>query len=125
LLQEAFQAARITSLLHRAEDGVEALAFLRRQGPYTKAPRPDLILLDLNLPRKDGREVLTDIKLDDNLKDIPVVILTSSPEEQDLLRTYSLGANYYLTKPMGLDQLAEVVRAIQNFWRTLEHPPNE
>jgi two-component system response regulator len=125
LLREAFREARVGSMLYRVEDGVEALAFLRRQGKHRAAPRPDLILLDLNLPRKDGREVLTEIKLDDDLKGIPVVVLTSSPEEQDLLRTYSLGANYYLTKPVGLDQLAEVIRAIQAFWQTFVPGPSE
>jgi CheY-like chemotaxis protein len=125
LLCEAFREARVSSQLYRVEDGVEALAYLRRGGKYAAAPRPDMILLDLNLPRKDGREVLAEIKGDVDLKRIPVIILTSSPGEQDLLKAYSLGANSYLIKPVGLDQMADVVRAIENFWRSCAPPPSE
>jgi two-component system response regulator len=125
LLREAFREAQLGTQLHRVEDGVEALAYLRRGGQYAAAPRPDIILLDLNLPRKDGREVLAEIKGDADLKRIPVIILTSSPGEQDLLKVYSLGANSYITKPVGLDQMTEVVRAIENFWRSCAPPPSE
>jgi two-component system response regulator len=125
LLREAFQDAQVRGQLHPVEDGVEAMAFLRRGGKYAAAPRPDMILLDLNLPRKDGREVLAEIKGDDNLKRIPILILTSSPGEQDLIKAYSLGANSYIIKPVGLDQMAEVVRAIQDYWRSLPQQPSE
>jgi two-component system response regulator len=125
LLREAFREAQVSSQLHRVEDGVEALAYLRRGGKYAAVPRPDIILLDLNLPRKDGREVLAEIKGDADLKRIPVIILTSSPGEQDLLNAYSLGANSYITKPVGLDQMTEVVRAIENFWRSCAPPSSE
>src|ERR1700690_616916 len=92
------------------------MQFLRRQGPYADAPRPDLILLDLKLPRKDGRQVLAEIKADENLKTIPVVVLTASPEEQDMLRAYQLHANCYITKPVDFDQFNQVVRSIESFW---------
>ncbi|HNV27308.1 MAG TPA: response regulator, partial [Nitrospira sp.] len=104
LTVEALKEAKVINHLTVVKDGVEALAFLRRQGSYTTAPRPHLILLDLNLPRKDGREVLADIKTDDNLKRIPVVVLTTSQDEQDVLKSYNLHANCYITKPIDLDQ---------------------
>ena len=116
LSREAWKEARIKNRLHVAEDGVEALAFLRREGRHAAAVRPHLILLDLNLPRKDGREVLADIKKDPNLKQIPVVILTTSKAEQDILRTYDLHANCYITKPLDMDQFIRVVRSIEDFW---------
>ncbi len=116
LTVEALKEAKVINHLTVVKDGVEALAFLRRQGSYTTAPRPHLILLDLNLPRKDGREVLADIKADDNLKRIPVVVLTTSQDEQDVLKSYNLHANCYITKPVDLDQFVRVVRSIEDFW---------
>lgn len=113
---EALKEAKVINHLTVVKDGVEALAFLRRQGSYDTAPRPHLILLDLNLPRKDGREVLADIKADDNLKRIPVVVLTTSQDEQDVLKSYNLHANCYITKPVDLDQFVRVVRSIEDFW---------
>jgi two-component system, chemotaxis family, response regulator Rcp1 len=98
------------------EDGVQAMQFLRRQGPYAHAPRPDVILLDLNLPRKDGREVLAEIKADDNLKTIPVVVLTASSAERDMLQSYQLHANCYITKPVDVGQFIDVIRSIESFW---------
>ena len=98
------------------EDGVQAMQFLRRQGPYAQAPRPDLIMLDLNLPRKDGREVLADIKGDGDLKTIPIVVLTTSRAEQDILRSYQLNANCYINKPVDFNQFLDVVRSIESFW---------
>jgi two-component system, chemotaxis family, response regulator Rcp1 len=116
LTRECFKAGRVANALHVAEDGEEAMAFLRREGKYAGVPRPDLILLDLKLPRKDGREVLAEIKADADLKRIPVVILTSSAAEQDIVKAYSLHANCYITKPVDLDQFLRVIRAIENFW---------
>jgi CheY-like chemotaxis protein len=106
-------------------DGEEALAFLYRRGPYTTAPRPDLILLDLNLPRRSGREVLAEIKVDENLRRIPVVVLTSSEAEQDILASYDLNANCYITKPVDLEQFIRVVRSIEDFWLTVVKLPRE
>jgi len=125
LTQEAIKAARIQHNLNVAEDGVKAMAFLRRVGEYAKAPRPDLILLDLNLPRKDGREVLAEIKNDVNLKRIPVVILTTSQAEEDIERTYDNHANCYISKPVDLDQFINVVKSIQDFWLTIVKLPPE
>lgn len=113
---EALKEAKVINHLTVVKDGMEALAFLRRQGSYSAAPRPHLIVLDLNLPRKDGREVLADIKADDNLKRIPVVVLTTSQDEQDVLKSYNLHANCYITKPVDLDQFVRVVRSIEDFW---------
>ena len=104
-------------------DGVEALDFLHRRGPYAAAPRPDLILLDLNLPRKNGREVLLDIKEDPDLRLIPVVVLTGSDAEEDIVRSYGLGANCYVTKPVGLKQFQQIVKAIEGFWFTVVRLP--
>ena len=101
------------------DDGEKALAFLRRQGAYAGVPRPDLILLDLNLPRKDGREVLAEIKSDDHLKRIPVVILTTSRAEEDVLKTYNLHANCYISKPIDLNQFMRVVKSIEDFWLSI------
>jgi CheY-like chemotaxis protein len=113
---EALREAKVHNNLHVAHDGVEAMAFLRNEGAFEKVPRPDLILLDLNLPKKDGREVLDEIKRDERLQHIPVVILTTSQAEQDILRTYKLNANAFVTKPMDLDQFLKVIRTIEEFW---------
>ena len=104
-------------------DGVEAMAFLRREGAYADAPRPDLILLDLNLPRKDGRGVLAEVKQDPALQHIPVVVLTSSQAEQDIARAYELHANCYVTKPVDLDQFVKIVQSIEQFWFTVVKLP--
>ena len=125
LTMEALKNAKVLNHLSVAEDGVEALAFLRRQGKYAQAPFPDVILLDLNLPRKDGRAVLAEIKADPDLKRIPVVVLTTSTDEQDVLRAYNTHANCYITKPVDLKQFLSVVEAIDNFWLTIvKLPPN-
>jgi two-component system response regulator len=125
LTVEALHAAKIANRLSHVEDGVEAMRFLRREGPYVEAPRPDLILLDLNLPCKDGREVLDELKRDPDLKVIPVVVLTTSRSEQDVLRSYELHANCYITKPVDFAQFMEVVKAIENFWLTVVTLPRE
>jgi CheY-like chemotaxis protein len=119
LTVEALKEAKVRNNLHTVEDGVEALAFLRREGRYAEAPRPDLVLLDLNLPKKTGREVLAEIKGDPDLKRIPVVILTVSQAEQDIVKSYNLHANCYITKPVDLDRFLEVVQSIENFWLTV------
>jgi two-component system, chemotaxis family, response regulator Rcp1 len=125
LAREALEGSKIRNTLSVVGDGVEALAFLRRSGKYSAAPRPDLILLDLNLPRKSGREVLAEIKSDDCLKRIPVVILTVSKDEEDILESYNLHANCFITKPIDLHQFLRVVRAIEDFWLTIvKLPPN-
>jgi CheY-like chemotaxis protein len=116
LTKEALKEAKVINNLTVLKDGEEALAYLRRQGPYDKAARPHLILLDLNLPRKDGREVLAQIKAEDALKRIPVVVLTTSQDEQDVLKSYNLHANCYVTKPVDLDQFIRVVQSIEDFW---------
>ncbi|HUW56259.1 MAG TPA: response regulator [Planctomycetota bacterium] len=116
LTLEALRENKILNRFHVASDGVGAMAFLHREGVYTDAPRPDLILLDLNLPGKDGREVLAEIKADETLRRIPVVILTTSKAEEDILKTYDLHANCYITKPVDLEQFVQVVKAIENFW---------
>jgi len=113
---EALRDGKVRNNLSVVGDGVEALRFLRREGRHTEAVRPDLILLDLNLPKMDGREVLAAIKSDDELKSIPVVVLTTSQADQDILRSYALHANCYVTKPVDLDQFIGVVRSIENFW---------
>jgi CheY-like chemotaxis protein len=119
LTHEALKEAKVWNNLHVAEDGVAALDFLYRRNGYTDAPRPALILLDLNLPRRDGREVLETIKSDDSLKSIPVVILTTSQAEEDILRAYNLNANCYITKPVSFDQFTKIVRSIEDFWLTV------
>ena len=116
LAQEALRSAKVWSNVHLVEDGEEALAFLRREGPYAHAPRPDLILLDLNLPKKGGREVLEEIKTDPDLRDIPVVVLTTSQDAGDVSKAYNLHANCYITKPVDFLQFTEVVQAIAYFW---------
>ena len=125
LAREALHDAKVSNHLTWIADGVEALAYLRREGQFEKALRPDLILLDLNLPRKDGREVLSEIKTDDKLKRIPVVILTTSQAEEDILRAYHLNANCYISKPVDLDQFIKVVRTIEDFWLTIVKLPSE
>ncbi len=125
LTMEALRDAKVHNRISVAKDGVEAMAILRREGQHVNAPRPDLILLDLNLPRKDGREVLAEIKADDRLKQIPVVILTTSHAEQDILKSYDLHANCYVTKPVDLDQFISVVRSIEDFWLTVVALPHE
>jgi chemotaxis family two-component system response regulator Rcp1 len=116
LMQEALSHAKLWNNVHVVEDGEEALAFLRREGLYAHAPRPDLILLDLNLPRKDGREVLAEIKGEPTLKSIPVVVLTTSKDEQDVLQAYALHASCYITKPMDFLHFTEIMRSIEHFW---------
>jgi len=123
LTREALAEGKLKNRLHVAEDGEQALAFLRRDGGYAEAPRPDLILLDLNLPRVDGREVLAQIKSDHDLKRIPVVVLTTSSADEDVLRVYDLAANCYITKPVDLDQFMRVVRSIEEFWLTVVRLP--
>jgi two-component system, chemotaxis family, response regulator Rcp1 len=113
---EALKEAKVLNKLTVVKDGIEALSLLRGQGQYAGDTRPDLILLDLNLPKKDGREVLAEIKADDILKRIPVVILTTSLDEQDVLKSYNLHANCYITKPVELDQFIRVVKSIEDFW---------
>lgn len=124
LTKEALKEGKVYSNLHWAKDGVEALEFLRKQGKFAGAPRPNIILLDLNLPKKDGREVLAEIKNDDDLKRIPVVILTTSKAEEDVLRTYNLHANCYVTKPVDLEKFIVVVKSIDMFWLTVVTLPN-
>jgi two-component system, chemotaxis family, response regulator Rcp1 len=124
LTREALKEGKVNNILHVVEDGVKALAFLRREGEYSDAPRPDLILLDLNLPRKGGREVLQDVKSDPVLRHIPVVILTSSQAEQDIARAYDLHANCYITKPVDLDQFITVVQSIEEFWLSIVKLPS-
>ena len=125
LTREALKEGKVYSNLHWAKDGVEAMEFLRREGRFQDAPRPDIILLDLNLPKKDGREVLQDIKNDEVLKRIPVVVLTTSKAEEDVLRTYNLHANCYVTKPVDLEKFIVVVKSIDVFWLTVVTlPPN-
>jgi two-component system, chemotaxis family, response regulator Rcp1 len=116
LTLEALKDFKVRNHVSVVEDGVQALQFLHRQGMYAEAPRPDMIMLDLNLPRKDGREVLADIKADDSLKTIPIVVLTTSRAEQDILRAYQLNANCYITKPVDFNQFLDVVRSIESFW---------
>lgn len=125
LTKEAFKDAKVHINLHVAPDGAEAMAYLERQGEHSNAPRPDLILLDLNLPKKDGREVLEEIKRDPALKSIPVVVLTTSGSEEDILRSYRLHANCYITKPVGLDGFLKVVKSINNFWLSVVKLPRE
>jgi len=126
LTQEALREGKVTNNLHVVPDGVEAMAFLKQEGEYAKAGRPDLILLDLNLPRKDGREVLAEIKDDDRLKSIPVVVLTTSRDYEDINRAYDLNCNCYIAKPVDLEQFLDVIESIDNFWLTVVTlPPAE
>jgi two-component system response regulator len=125
LAREGLESSKMLVALNVVGDGAEAMAFLRRTGKHANAPRPDLVLLDLNLPKKDGREVLAEIKSDEGLKRIPVVILTTSKDEEDVLKTYNLHANCYITKPIDLHQFIKVVKSIEDFWLTIvKLPPN-
>jgi chemotaxis family two-component system response regulator Rcp1 len=124
LAKEALKESKLMNNLSIAEDGVEAMDFLYRKGKYIDMPRPDLIILDLNLPKKDGREVLAEIKTNDDLKRIPVVILTISKAEEDILKTYNLHANCFISKPIDLDQFIKVVKSIEDFWLTIVKLPN-
>jgi chemotaxis family two-component system response regulator Rcp1 len=125
LARAAMEESKVRNILHTVGDGVEAMLFLRSEGKYAEAPRPDLVLLDLNLPKKDGREVLAEIKSDPDLMRIPVVILTISKDEEDILKTYNLHANCFITKPIDLGQFVKVVKAIEDFWLTIvKLPPN-
>ena len=125
LTQEAFRDANMSIKLHVATDGIEAMAFLNRKAPHASAPRPDLILLDLNLPKMDGREVLALIKEDEDLKTIPTVILTTSEAEADIVKSYQLQANCYLSKPVQLDEFEGLVRSINDFWLTRVKLPQQ
>ena len=125
LAREALREAKVHTNLHVAYDGVEALSFLRQEGEHVEAPRPDLVLLDLNLPKKDGREVLAEMKDDPELRRIPVVVLTTSQAERDIVQTYDLHANAYVAKPVDFDAFIEVVRSIEDFWFTVVKRPAE
>ncbi|MFZ2632452.1 MAG: response regulator [Desulfosalsimonadaceae bacterium] len=125
LAKEALKESKVMNKLYVVEDGVEAMSFLRRQDKYADAPYPDLILLDLNLPRKSGREVLVEIKTDENLKRIPVVVLTVSRAEEDILRSYNNYANCYITKPLDFNQFMEVTKSIEDFWLTIVKLPSK
>ena len=119
LTKEALEAGKIANNLYRVVDGVEAMEFLRQQGKYEKAPRPDLIMLDLNLPRKDGRDVLRELKKDPWLSIIPVIVLTTSHSDKDVLQSYQLNCNCYITKPVDFQHFIEVVKSIEQFWLTV------
>ena len=123
LTKEALQEAKVRNRLHVVEDGAAALDFLYQRGAYAGVPRPDIILLDLNLPKKDGREVLAEVKADAKLADIPVVVLTTSDADEDVLRVYRLRANCYITKPVDFGQFMRVVRSIEDFWLTIVKLP--
>lgn len=125
LTREAFEESRILNTIHVAEDGVQAMDFLHRQGAYASVPRPDLILLDLNLPRKNGREVLAEIKADPELKKIPIVVLTTSSAEEDVLKAYDLNANCYVVKPVGFDNFMQAMQSIRHFWFSVVTLPPE
>jgi CheY-like chemotaxis protein len=124
LIKEAFEFNKVHNALHIVSDGVDALDFLYRRNGHDGAPRPDLVLLDLNLPRKDGREVLAEVKADKDLRTIPIVVLTTSEAEEDILRSYDLHANAYVTKPVDFDRFIEVVRMIDDFFVTVVKLPN-
>ena len=123
LIREALRDGKLLNQLSTVSDGQQAMAFLRKQGSYARASQPDLILLDLNLPRKDGREVLAELKADLNFRRIPVVIVTSSAAEEDILRSYDMHANCYVTKPVGLEKFIAVVKSIEDFWVTIVKLP--
>jgi CheY-like chemotaxis protein len=116
LTREAFDQNRIVNAIHVAEDGIQAMDFLYRRGAFASAPRPDLILLDLNLPRKNGREVLAEIKADPDLRSIPIVVLTTSNAEEDIIKAYNLNANCYVVKPVGFDNFMQAMQSIRHFW---------
>ncbi len=125
LTRIALEDSKISINLNVVEDGVEAMAFLRKEDKYIKVPHPDIVLLDLNLPRKDGREVLAEIKADQHLKRIPVVVLTTSQSEEDILKAYNLSANCFITKPVDFDQFVKIVKSIENFWFAIVKLPPE
>ena len=126
LTKEALRDAKVLNEIYVARDGVEAMQFVNNEGTFSNAPMPDLILLDLNLPRKDGREVLAEIKKDPKLKHIPVVVLTTSKADEDIIRTYNLHANAYITKPVDLNRFVEIMHALEEFWFTIvKLPPKE
>ncbi len=125
LTRIALEDSKISVNLNVVEDGVEAMAFLQKQGNYANAPHPDIVLLDLNLPRKDGREVLAEIKADQKLRRIPVVVLTTSQSEEDILKAYNLSANCFITKPVDFDQFVKIVQSIENFWFAIVKLPPE
>jgi CheY-like chemotaxis protein len=125
IAQEAFAEFQVIDTFHVVEDGVQALAYLHQDDPYASAPRPDLLLLDLNLPRKNGREVLTEIKADPDLRTIPVIILTTSHAEQDVLQSYDMHANCYIVKPFGFKNYLETMKLIRQFWFTVATLPSE
>jgi DNA-binding response OmpR family regulator len=120
---EAMREAKVANEMSVVIDGVEAISFLRREGSYANAPRPDLVLLDLNLPRKNGKEVLAEMRADEQLRSIPVAVLTTSQAESDVLRSYELGANCFITKPVRLHEFLEVIHAIEDFWLTIVRLP--
>jgi chemotaxis family two-component system response regulator Rcp1 len=124
LTEEALKEGKVRNNLHHVRDGVEAMRFLEREGENKDKPRPDLVLLDLNLPRKDGREVLADMRKNPELRTIPVVVLTTSEAEQDVVRTYELCANCYITKPVDLEKFMTIVRSIEDFWLTVVRLPS-
>lgn len=123
LTEEALREAKVWNRINKVEDGIEALAFLRKQGNYTSVPRPDLILLDLNLPKKDGREVLGEIKEDPNLRRIPVVVLTTSKAEEDIIQSYDLHVNSYVTKSVDFNKFLNIIRSIEDFWLSVVKLP--
>ncbi|QLH78927.1 response regulator [Halosimplex rubrum] len=125
LTRKALERGSIINNLHVVNDGVEALSFLRQEGEYADEPRPDLVLLDLNMPRKDGRDVLEEIKTEDRLKRIPIVVMTSSEAEEDIVQSYDLHANAYLTKPIDFDGFLDVIERIEEFWLTVVKMPPE
>lgn len=125
LTEEALKEGKVLNSMHVAKDGIEALSFLHKEGKYADAVRPDLILLDLNMPKKDGREVLAEIKHDEKLRRIPVVILTTSEAEEDIVKTYDSHANCYITKPVDLDQFIKVIKSIEDFWLSIVKLPSE
>ncbi|MCW5316039.1 response regulator [Nostoc sp. KVJ3] len=125
LTRIALEDSKISIHLNVVEDGVEAMAFLRKEGIYVNVAHPDIVLLDFNLPRKDGREVLAEIKADEKLKRIPVVVLTTSQAEEDILKAYNLSANCYITKPVDFDQFVKIVKSIENFWFAIVKLPPE
>ena len=123
LTREALRDSKVKNTIHVVDDGVKALQFLNREAPYQDVPRPDIILLDLNLPRRDGREVLADIKLSEDFRRIPVVILTTSDDEQDILKSYDLHANCFITKPVDFNRFITIVKSIENFWFSIVKLP--
>jgi len=125
LTQEAFREGRLAHHLSVVEDGEEAMRFLRREGKHSNAPQPDLILLDLNLPKKDGRELLGEVKTDPELRQIPVIVLTTSKAEQDVARAYKLHANCYLTKPIQMDDFLKTIRSVEEFWLSVVRLPSK